>query len=43
VAVFGTVRFDFEVVGDGFAFRPIAKDHFVFGVFKLETLQHVEW
>jgi hypothetical protein len=42
-AVFGSVRLNFEVIGDGFAFRPIAKDHFVFGVFEQEALQHGEW
>jgi hypothetical protein len=42
-AVFGSVCFYFEVVRDGFAFRPIAKDHFVFGVFELEALQHAKF
>jgi len=42
-AMFGSVSFYFEVVGDGFAFWPIAQDHFVFGVFELEALQHVLW
>jgi hypothetical protein len=36
----GPVRFNFDVIRDGFAFRPIAKDHFVVGVFELEALQH---
>jgi hypothetical protein len=42
-AVLSSVRFDFEVVGDGFAFRPVAEDHLVIGVFELEALQHVRW
>ncbi|HJS99271.1 MAG TPA: hypothetical protein VJ756_09275 [Terriglobales bacterium] len=42
-AVFGSICFNFEVVGDGFAFRPVAQDHFIVGVFKLEALQHVKW
>ena len=42
-AVFGAVRLNFEVVGDGFAFRSVAKDHFVFGVFELKATQHTEW
>ena len=41
-AVFGSVRLDFQVVGDGFAVLPVAEDHFVFGVFELKTPQHGE-
>ena len=36
----GSVRFHFQVVGDGVASWPVAKDHLIFAVFKLETLQH---
>ena len=28
-AVFGSVRFNLQVVGDSFAFRTVAKNHFV--------------
>jgi len=41
--MFGAVRFNFQVVGDGFAIRPIAEDHFVVGVFELKVLQHGKW
>jgi hypothetical protein len=41
-AVFGSVRLGFQVVGGGFAVLPVAKDHFVFGVFELKTPQHGE-
>jgi len=39
----GAVLLDFQVVGNGFAVLPVAEDHFVFGVFKLEALQHVKF
>jgi hypothetical protein len=41
--VLGAVGFNFQVVGDGFAALAVAQDHFIFGVFELEALQHVLW
>ena len=41
--MFSSVVLDLKVVGGGIALRPVAKDHFVFGVFELEALQHVKW
>src|SRR5512135_1340972 len=41
--VLGAVRLNFQVVGDGVASFAVAEDHFVFGVFELEALQHVLW
>ena len=42
-SVLGAVRFYFQVVSDCLAFRPVAQDHFVIGVFELEAPQHGEW
>ena len=36
-AELGAVRFNFQVVGDGVAALPVAKDNFLFGVFKKEV------
>ncbi len=42
-AVLSAVRFNFEVVRDGFASFAVAEDHFVFGMFELKATQHTEW
>jgi hypothetical protein len=42
-SVLAPIVFYFEVVGDGFAFKPVTEDHFIVWVLKLKTTQHTEW
>ena len=42
-SVLAPIVFYFEVVGDGFALKPVAEDHFIIRVLKLKATQHTQW